>query len=218
MDVAQALIERRSVRAFRPEPIPDETLRRIFTDAQRAPSWCNIQPWRAWVASGETRDRLVSGLTQAATTIGPHPDEPFPTEYPDPYGTHRKACGGALYQAMGVERGDGPGRQAAWMRNFVAFDAPHVAICGFDRRFGIYGALDVGCWLQSIMLAATSLGVATCAQASLVLYPSVAREVLGIGDDVRLVFGIGLGFEDETAAANRCRTTREPIEANVVFR
>jgi hypothetical protein len=218
MDVGRALEERRSVRAFRPENVPDETLRRIFTEAQRAPSWCNIQPWRAWVASGEARERLVAGLTDAAKNGAPHPDEPFPLEYPEPYGAHRKACGGALYQAMGIERGDTPGRQAAWLRNFVAFDAPHVAICGFDRRFGIYGALDVGCWLQSVLLAATSHGVATCAQASLVLYPSVARSVLGIAEDVRLVFGIGLGFEDQSASANRCRTTREPLEANVVFK
>lgn len=218
MDVTEALAARHSVRAFRPDPVPDETLRRIFSAAQRAPSWCNIQPWRVWVASGDVRRELVAGLTEQATSGAPHPDEPFPLDYPEPYGTHRKRCGGALYQAMGIERGDSAGRQAAWLRNFVAFDAPHVAIVGFDKRFGIYAALDVGCWLQSVLLAATSEGVATCAQASLVLYPSVARRVFGIGDDVRLVFGIGLGFEDEAAAANRCRTERDPVESNVVFR
>ncbi|HTJ85286.1 MAG TPA: nitroreductase [Polyangiaceae bacterium] len=218
MDVVESLARRRSVRAFRSDEIPEETLRRIFEEAQRAPSWCNIQPWRAWVASGETRARLTEGLVTEAKTGAPHPDIPFPIEYPEPYGARRKECGGALYRAMGIERGDTAGRQAAWLRNFVAFDAPHVAIVGIDRCFDVYAAIDVGCWLESVLLVATSLGVATCAQASLAVYPSVARRVLGIGDDVRIVFGIGLGYEDEEAAANRCRTSREPLESNVVFR
>jgi nitroreductase len=218
MDVVESLACRRSVRAFRSDEIPEETLRRIFEEAQRAPSWCNIQPWRAWVASGETRARLTEGLVTEAKTGAPHPDIPFPIEYPEPYGARRKECGGALYRAMGIERGDTAGRQAAWLRNFVAFDAPHVAIVGIDRCFDVYAAIDVGCWLESVLLVATSLGVATCAQASLAVYPSVARRVLGIGDDVRIVFGIGLGYEDEEAAANRCRTSREPLESNVVFR
>jgi nitroreductase len=103
------------------------------------------------------------------------------------------------------------------MRNFMAFDAPHVAIVGMDRRFALYGALDLGCWLQSVMLLASEAGVSTCAQASLALYPDVCRTLLGVTDDVQIVFGIGLGFEDPDAKANACRTSREPVERNVVF-
>jgi len=217
MDVIEALARRRSVRAFKPDLVPEETLRRIFVEAQRTPSWCNVQPWRVWVASGASRVALTEGMLEQAKTGAPHPDVPFPTEYPEPYGARRKACGGALYEAMGVQRGDGEGRLAAWLRNFVAFDAPHVAIVGIDRCFDLYAAVDVGCWLESLLLVATSLGVSTCAQASLAVYPSVSRRVLGIGEDVRILFGVGLGYEDEAAPANRCRTTREPVEANVTF-
>jgi nitroreductase len=217
MDVSTAMLDRRSVRAFLPRPVPEETLRSIFAAAQRAPSWCNIQPWRVWLASGERRDQLVNALVAAAQERMPSPDVPFPAEYPEPYGTHRRQCGKALYEAMGVARDDGPGRHAAWMRNFMAFDAPHVAIVGMDRRFALYGALDLGCWLQSVMLLASEAGVATCAQASLALYPDVCRTLLGVTDDVQIVFGIGLGFEDPAAKANDCRTAREPVERNVVF-
>ena len=217
MLVHDAVARRKSVRAFLPDPIPHETLVRIFERAQRAPSWCNIQPWRVWLASGARATALKDALVRAAGSEMPSPDVAFPTDYPDPYLGHRRACGKALYEAMGVTRDDGPGRHAAWMRNFVAFDAPHVAIVGIDRRFGIWAALDVGCWLQSVMLLAEEEGVQTCAQASLSLYPSVPRAVLGVDEGVQILFGLGLGHEDTSAAANRCITAREPVETNVRF-
>lgn len=215
MDLDTALASRRSVRAFTPREVPRGTLRTIFERAQQAPSWCNIQPWRVWLASGEARARFTAGMCEAATTRTPVPDVPFPGEYPEPYGTHRKECGKALYESMGVARDDRAGRQGAWMRNFVAFDAPHIAIVGIDRRFALYAALDVGCWLQSLLLLAQSEGLATCAMASLATYPEVARDVLGVPEDITILFGIAIGYEDERAPANACRTTRDSIDANL---
>jgi hypothetical protein len=103
------------------------------------------------------------------------------------------------------------------MRNFAAFDAPHVALVGIDRSFGLYGALDVGCWLEALMLAAHAEGLGTCAQAALATFPDVARQVAGIGDEVSILFGVALGYEDLAAAANRARTARQPVEDNVTF-
>ncbi len=215
MDLHTAFTTRRSVRAFLPKPVPTDALARIFDAAQLAPSWCNTQPWRVWLTSGAATTRLTAALLDAAKTSSPKTDHPFPVDYPEPYGAHRKACGKALYDAMGVARGDGDARLAAWLRNFVAFDAPHVAIVGIDRRFGLYAALDVGCWLEALLLAATAEGVSTCAQASLVAYADVVRRELSIDEGISLLFGVALGYEDPSAPANRCRTTREPASANV---
>lgn len=218
MDVEEALSTRRSIRGFRPDPVPQETLRRIFEAAQRAPSWCNIQPWRVWLTSGETTAKLTSALGAAARAGAPlGPDHPWPADYPDGYGVLRKQCGVALYGAMGIAREDKEARYEAWLRNYAAFDAPHVAMVGIDRRFGIYAALDVGCWLQSLLLAATAEGIATCSMASLASYSQVARETLAIPDTVALLFGVAIGYEDEAVPANRCVTDRDPIEANVTF-
>ncbi|MBK6513168.1 MAG: nitroreductase [Polyangiaceae bacterium] len=216
-DLTTVLESRRSVRAFLPRDVPRETLRGIFERAQRAPSWCNIQPWRVYVASGEIRERFVAAMLAAAKGRGPEPEFPYAAEYPEPYSAHRRACGKALYEAMGVARDDGEARRRAWLRNFVAFDAPHVAIIGIDRRFDLWAAIDVGCWLQSVMLLAQAEGVATCSQASLGAYPGIAREHLGIPETIKVMFGLALGYEDPDAAANKCRTTREPVDANVTF-
>jgi hypothetical protein len=217
MDVQQALESRHSVRAFLPEPIPEATLRRVLAAAQRAPSWCNIQSWQVWLTSGDTTRALTGALTEAASSSLPSPDFEWPGAYPEPYRTLRRDCGAALYDAMGIARGDAEARRAAWMRNYVAFDAPHVAIVGMDRRMGLYPAIDVGCWLQSLVLALTSEGLAACPQASLATHPSVPRELLGIPDEIGVLFGIAIGKEDPSAAANRCRMDRDPYEAHVRF-
>jgi nitroreductase len=220
-DLFAVVGRRRSVRGFHPDrPVPRVTLERIFAAAQRAPSWCNIQPWRVVVTSGAATRRLTERLLAAAAAGAPEPDVPFPFVYPEPYKQRRLECAVALYGAMGVARGDGAGRHAAWMRNYAAFDAPHVAIVSMDRRFGLYAALDVGCWLGTLLLAATAEGVATCPAASLATFPQVLREELAIPDGPdgeQILFGVALGYEDEAVAANRCVTTREPLSANVRF-
>ncbi len=217
MDLHDAITTRRSVRGFRSDPVARAVIERVFAESQLAPSWCNIQPWRVWIATGPARDRFVAGLEEAARTTTPSPDVPFPGDYPAPYDRHRKDCGKALYESMGVARGDGPARHAAWMRNFCAFDAPVIALVGIDARFGLYAALDVGCWLQTLLLAAAAEGLATCAMASLATYPEVARAALGIPQGTALLFGVAMGFEDPAVPANACRTTRAHLAENAVF-
>jgi nitroreductase len=209
--------ERRSTRAFRPDPVPADTLRDIFADAQRAPSWCNIQPWRVALTTPPRTAQLAAALTAAAKAGLPQPELAFPLDYPPPYRDHRKACGVALYEAMGVARDDGPGRYDAWLRNYALFDAPHVAVVACDRRLGPYAYVDVGVWLGYVLVAAAARGVATCPMASVAAYPSVLREQLPIADTDAILFALVLGYADDAARANSCHTTRSPVEANLTL-
>lgn len=217
MNVEEALKARHSVRGFSSREVPRDLLTHIFTAAQASPSWCNIQPWRVVVTSGDATRELTRRLTSAAEAGTPTTDFDWPGAYPEPYATHRRECGKALYEAMSVARTDHEARQKAWMRNFLAFDAPHIAIVGMDKRLGLYPAIDVGCWLQSVLLLAASEGVATCAQASLASYAPAIREFVGFEEHVGMVFGIAIGYEDDTVAANACRTSRGELSANVRF-
>ena len=96
-----AWVERRSKRAFRPDPIPRATLERLFAAAQHAPSWCNTQPWRVAITEPPVTGELAVTLQAAAKSGLPHPEVPFPLEFPAPYKEHRIRCGAALYTAMG---------------------------------------------------------------------------------------------------------------------
>ena len=207
---------RASVRAFAPTPLGRARLTALFATAQRAASWCNIQPWRVVVTEPPATDRVRAALTAAATSGMPNPDLGFPLDYPEPYQAHRRACGGALYAAMGVARDDKAGRYDAWLRNFALFDAPHVAVVSVDRRLGSYALIDVGVWLGTLLAAAAADDLAACPMASVAAYPAALRRELPIDDQQQLLFGIALGTAAD-APANTCRTSRAPVDANVTF-
>ncbi|HTJ46912.1 MAG TPA: nitroreductase [Kofleriaceae bacterium] len=208
---------RRSTRAFLPDPIAPETLREIFAKAQRAPSWCNIQPWRVAVTQPPFTAQLAAACTSAAKSGFPSSDLPFPLDYPEPYLAHRRACGGALYQAMGVARDDKAGRYDAWLRNYAFFDAPHVAIVSVDRRLMPYALIDVGVWLGMLLDELDGAGIDSCPMASVAAYPAPLRAHLPIAETDAILFGLALGHADPHAPANACRTTRDPVDNNVTF-
>lgn len=213
--IASLLHERHSTRGFLPDPVAPETLDTLFAMAQRAPSWCNIQPWRL-VITDPPMTRIVSeALLTCAKSQLPAADVPFPLVYPEPYDGFRKKCGGALYGAMGIAREDKSKRYDAWLRNYEVFGAPHLVVVSRDKRLGEYATLDVGVWLGTLLLAAQSLGIDTCPMASIAAYPQPLRELLDIPEDELILFGIAIGKADPEVAANSARTTREPVSSNL---
>lgn len=218
-DLDQTIRNRRSVRGFFADrPVPREVLREALELAQWAPSNCNVQPWRVFIASGAARNRLRDAL-QSAVNSGQAPTADDPVdEFKDDYRRLQVECAVAMYREMGIERGDAAGRFRAMLRNFELFDAPHLGIICMEREFGVGVALDVGMYVQTLMLALWARGVASCAQASLRLYPEIVRRELGIPENLRILCGLSFGYEDPAVPANRTRQTRQPVEANVVFR
>jgi nitroreductase len=184
------------------------TIERILELAQRTPSWCNAQPWKAHIASGAATGRLRAALLAYVTANKPDPDYAFPREYRGVYLARRRECGFQLYDAVGVARGDRVASARQAMENYRLFGAPNAMIVSCDEALGVYGVLDCGAWLNNFMLAASSLGVACIAQAALATHPRPLREFFGIGEDRRIVCGMSFGYEDPQHPANRFRTRR----------
>ncbi|WP_298636334.1 nitroreductase [uncultured Umboniibacter sp.] len=218
MNFQDVVKTRRSVRGYLPKMIPQETLTRILTLANLAPSNCNIQPWYVYVASGQSLQTLKAAYLKAAKNSQPNPDYPSPRPFPEPYRQRQIDCAIELYKEMGIARGDKAARDAATLRNFEFFDAPHVLFIGMDAKFGASVALDVGMYAQTLMLALTSEGLASCAQGALRQYPDIVRDFFGLGDNINILMGLSFGYEDTTVAANRTRISREDIAGSVVFR
>lgn len=218
MSLAEALRNRRSVRGFLDKPVPQAVLDEVFSLAQLAPSNCNIQPWRVLVASGATRDtlreRMVANATQGKAV---QPDFEHLPSFEGVYRQRQVDCAVELYNNMGIARDDKAGRLRATLRNFELFDAPHVAFIGMDRRFGVTVALDVGMYIQSLMLVMTAFGIGSCAQGSMRYYPGDVREVFGEPDDTAILCGISFGYEDTAVDANRTRVGRAPLGESVTF-
>ena len=217
-DLDGTIRERRSIRGFdKDRPVADGLLRDALSLAQRAPSNCNVQPWRVFIAKGQAVQDLREALTAEidAGNFG-DPEDPI-DRFLGVYRDHQVACASELYGHMGIERDDQMGRLRALRRNFELFDAPHSAIVCMEESFGLGVALDVGMWVQTFMLALQARGVGSCAQAAMRHYPDVIRKQLGIRDDLRILCGVSFGYEDTSVPANRTVQNREPIEDNIVF-
>jgi hypothetical protein len=212
----EVLSGRRSIRAFDPSrSVPISVLREVLELAQQAPSNCNAQPWRVFVAAGEHCERLRNRLYAAASNGAPVEEETTPAFV----GGYRKlqiACAVELYRQIGVAREDISGRQRAAWRNFQFFDAPHVAVICMHRDFGLNVALDVGAYLQSFLLALQARGIGSCAQASLRSYANLIKSELGIPDELRVLCGVSFGYPVPDAPANRVHQARAPLSDNVV--
>ena len=219
MSLVDAIYARRSVRGYLDKEVPQDVLNRIFEIAQQTPSNCNVQPWKAYVASGDLKDRLRKQMAEnTASGVKPNPDYEYRGDFIDEYRTRQVECAVALYSKMGIARDDKAGRMRAVLRNFEFFDAPYIAFTGMDPKFGTTVALDVGMWAQTLMLTMVSFGLHSCPMGTMRNYPDLVREAFDIQDGTKILFGISFGYEDVSVPANETRTTREPISANVDFR
>nr|WP_174823421.1 nitroreductase [Ruegeria arenilitoris] len=211
-DLDRLLSDRHSCRAFRPDPVPKAHIEHILTSASRAPSWCNAQPWDIVITSGKETDAFRTALQKEVATGAPKPDLPFPTAYNGVYQARRRDCGWALYDAVGVERGDRAGSARQMMENFALFGAPHCAIISSPADLGPYGAMDCGGFVMAFTLAAQALGVATIPQAAVASYGPFLHRYFDIPDDRLILCAISFGYSDAEHPANGFRTERAGLD------
>jgi len=217
---AEAILSRRSVRAFLPTPVARETVEKLLDLARNAPNGSNIQPWRVFVVAGARRDRLVEAILAADAADAPGHDEEYryyPEEWVEPYLGRRRQLGKALYQLAGIAKGDTAAMKRQAARNYTFFDAPVGLFFTMDRRQAFGGWIDMGAFLQSVMIAARGEGLHTCPQAAFTKYHRIIREHLPVPDDHILVCGMALGFADPEATVNRLVPERAPVEAFATF-
>ena len=163
ISLEHAIRQRRSVRGYLPDRVPEAVLQNIFELAQLAPSNCNVQPWKVYVASGALRDRLSTEMQRRIREgVTPNPDYDYRGDFLGEYRTRQVECAVALYNEMGIERHDKPGRERAILRNFEFFDAPYMAFIGMDKAFGTTVAIDVGMYAQNLMLLLVAHGLHSC--------------------------------------------------------
>lgn len=213
LSLLDALERRYSCRAYRADPVSDETIRAIVRHAQQAASWCNGQPWELIVTTGAATERFRTELYRyASQDPATNPDLPFPREYREPYVARRRECGFQLYDSLGITRNDREAYRRQMLENFRFFGAPHAAIVTTDEALGTYGAIDCGGFVTSFMLAANEYGVGSVAQAALASHSDFIRAHFGIPEDRSVVCGISFGYPDDAHPANSFRTRREQTD------
>jgi nitroreductase len=218
MDVLEAIAGRKSIRAFRTDPVPKETLEKLFALAQRAPSGTNTQPWHVYVCAGAVKQAItddVLALVRAGKGRKYEDYNYYPPTWNEVHRERRRRVGWSLYELVGVAKGDREGSARQAQRNFLFFDAPVGIFVTTDSYLGVGSWADAGMYLQTLMLAAKGLGLDTCPQAAWIPYQEPVRRHLGIPEDQALVSGLSLGFADATKIENTLVSEREDV-ANVV--
>ena len=213
---ANIVSRRRSMRDFKPDPVPRELIESVFGTAQRAPSNCNTQPWFVHVVTGETLEQLRQELPAKFAAGEIALDFPYDGQYEGVYKERQYASAAALYDSLGIARDQKAERNAWFMRNFSFFDAPAVAFFTLPTGFGLREACDLGMFAQTVMLGLTAHGLGSCPQTALAFLANVIRPALSLGDHEQLMFGMSFGYPTDTAV-NEVTTERASLADVVTF-
>lgn len=208
----EALETRHSIREYLEEPVPDEILQRIFKKALRSPSWKNSQPWKVHIVSGNKREELALGLTKAARESSPQPETNWPESYPSDAKKRMFDLGMKIYGVAGIDRKDKEARDQFMLRNFEFFGAPTAVFITSKFDLNFFVGIDLGCFLQSILLLAREEGLGTCPQAALGAFPDVVRNHLGLPKEEKVILGLSIGYPKPDSELNRFHTPRESAE------
>jgi len=220
MDIVEAINQRKSIRAFKSDPVPKEILQEIMGLALRAPSWGNTQPWEFAIATGKKLEEIRQAYVEkAAAAEEDRPDIPRPRGFPQPYDTRYRAVGRKVLELKGISREDKEKRMWWILQGLRLFEAPCVIYICIDRTIyqqgealNIWPLFDCGLVAENIMLLATNHGLGTIPQIQAVVYPDVLRRVLGIPDSKVIVLGIAVGYPDWDDPVNQLRSEREPLD------
>lgn len=207
MHVHDAIMTRRSIRRFLPKPVPRASLDRILEGAAMAPSGHNIQPWKVYAVAGKVKEAISADILKAIGTEPADTHKPefeyYPVEWFEPFIGRRRKLGHELYAILGIGREDKARREAQMLENFKFFGAPVGLFVTFDRRLATGTFMDVGMFVENILIGARGEGLDTCGQAAFINFHKVLRRHLPMGDNELLACGISLGFADPTAPENK---------------
>lgn len=218
MELLEGIKSRKSIRGYKPTPVPKETLAQILEIAACAPSAMNIQPWKLTVLGGKVLDELKKAL-QEKSLAGEqsHPDFDVITRLAGVYRERQIALAKSLFQLANIAREDKAKRREWDMKMLCFFDAPNAIIISIDEEVSRYflSTFSLGIVAQNIALAAVNFGLGTCIEQDSVSYPEAVRQIAGMPESQKIAMGIAIGYPDWDFPVNRLETGREPLE-NIV--
>jgi nitroreductase len=219
--VDEAILSRRSTRAFTAQPVAKEVVAELLAVASRAPSGTNTQPWKVYVLQGASRTELADKVCAVHDAIRANPTlaaeyqeeyDYYPQKWLSPYIDRRRENGWSLYGLLGIGKADKDKMHAQHQRNYRFFDAPVGLMFTMDRVMGRGSLVDYGMFLQNLMVAARGRGLDTCPQAAWNGFAKIILPHIGATPDEMLVCGMALGYADQSALVNTLTTPRESVE------
>lgn len=210
---------RKSHRKFdKSKPIPQATLENILTDALRAPSWANTQPWEVFIATGGTLEAVREAYLAAFDRSEPYnTDVPVPKEWPE-YMQERSVRNSIhMFECMGIDREDEKARELNRRNNISFFDGTALVIICQERSLTDWSTMDLGTFAGYLVLAAEHHQVQSVPAFNSIAYPQILREKLSIPDHLIIRSGVVLGYAVEDSPYNEHTSDREALHQMVHF-
>jgi nitroreductase len=219
MDIRKAIRDRRSIRSYRADDIPEDVIREILDEARWAPSWGNTQPWEFYVLTGQALERFKKENRQSIIEGEfPAPEITMPSAWPETHSRRYKDVGERVLTSMSIAREDKESRKSYYTDMFALFDAPCVIVICVDKSLSIeYAMLDIGLISQTICLLAHERGIGSCIMAATVSFPKLLRRILPISEDKVIVIGMVLGYPDEDSPVNGFERARASLDEMVTW-
>ena len=210
MNISDAVLNRKSIRAFTSKKISQKLIKTLLSKASRSPSGGNLQPWKIFIVNNSAMKDFLE-FQQSWTEPEVPAYEIYPPKLKEPYRTSRFELGEQMYELLGIPREDKNARIDQVMKNFEFFGAPCALFCFVDRQMGPPQWSDLGMFLQTFMLLAKEAGLDTCAQEAWSMkHDSVSKFVKAEESDI-LFCGMAIGYGDNTAAVNSLKSERRPL-------
>jgi nitroreductase len=215
MDIIEAIKERKSIRDFKNDQVPQTVIREILEISCRAPSAMNTQPWEFTVIAQDMLDSIKQAVIEKLKTgEKPHAEHSvagWPSE--SVYRKRQVGLGKSLFQLMKIKKEDADKRSQWIERGFRYFNAPAAIIICVDRMLAEGTPIfDIGAVTQTICLTALHYGLGTCIENQGVAYPEVLRKFCGIPDNKQIIIAISIGYPNWDFPANRLETSRESVD------
>ncbi|TAJ72331.1 MAG: nitroreductase [Phenylobacterium sp.] len=216
----EVVVGRRSIRGYKPDPVPKAVIREVLELAMRAPSSLNTQPWNFYVVAGEALDRIRAGNTER--NLAGVPDSREFRSHGAYEGAHRERqieIAKQLFAAMGIERHNQDQRRDWVLRGFRQFDAPVSVVVTYDRSIhgGDIAPFDCGAVANALVNAAWSRGLGCVINSQGIMQSPVVREHAGIPDDQVIMICIAMGYPEEAFPANAVVSRRKSVDEAAVF-
>lgn len=220
MNFDDVVLGRRSIRAFKQQPVARGVIEEVIALATRAPSSMNTQPWHLHVLTGEPLDRIRAENTERMLTGVPPSKESRGTgSYEGDHRNRQVEIAVQLFQAMGIARDDKDKRQDWILRGFRQFDAPVSIVVTYDRvlREGDIAQFDCGALVNGLVNAAWSRGLGCVVNSQGIMHSPVVREHAGIPEDQVIMICVAMGYPDESFPANAVVSRRRPVDEVATF-
>jgi nitroreductase len=207
MELFEVIEGRKSIRAFKPDSVPKETIEGILQLAVKAPSAINLQPWEFTVVSGREKERLCKRLLKAygerRVSCSPNTTRPLPPEV-----DRRRR---ELFQEMRpfVDQLEVPFEDFINEGSFDFYGAPTAIIISMDRAFPKSRSLCIGAALGYLVLAAHGHGLGTCPIGIITAFEDDIKDQLNIPGGKEVILGVALGYPDWENPINRFKSSRE---------